>query len=108
MLYILVFFFIYLRSLLYLHECTKHLYVILFSKYSTLPPSGSANCVNYATPIFYERGIACCTTCDKVPMAKMITVNDLIIISHSYCFFLIQNGDMVNSPLSLEVMLFTD
>ena len=38
-------------------------------------------------PFFHERGIACGTTCSKVPMAKMITVKDLIIISHSYCFF---------------------
>ena len=39
-------------------------------------------------PFFHERGIACGTTCGKVPMAKMITVKDLSIISHSYCFFL--------------------
>ena len=45
-------------------------------------------------PFFHERGIACGTTCGKVPMAKMDTVKDLIIISHSYCFFLMQNGDM--------------
>ena len=38
-------------------------------------------------PLFHERGIACGTTCDKVPMAKMITMNDLIIISHSYFIF---------------------
>ena len=31
-------------------------------------------------PFFHERGIACGTICDKVPMAKMITVNVLIII----------------------------
>ena len=31
-------------------------------------------------PFFYERGI----TCDKVPLAKMITVKDVIVISHSY------------------------
>ena len=34
-------------------------------------------------PFFHERGIACSTTCGKVPMAKRITVKDLIIISHS-------------------------
>ena len=34
-------------------------------------------------PFFHERGMACGTTCDKVPMAKMITLKDLIIISHS-------------------------
>ena len=39
-------------------------------------------------PFFHERGIACGTTCDKVPMAKMITVKDLSIISHSYKLFL--------------------
>ena len=36
-------------------------------------------------PFFHERGIACGTTCDKVLMSKMDTLNDLIIISHSYC-----------------------
>ena len=35
-------------------------------------------------PFFHELGITCGTTCDKVLMAKMITVIDLIIISHSY------------------------
>ena len=40
-------------------------------------------------PFFHARGITCGTTCDKVPMAKMITMKDLIIISHSYCYFLI-------------------
>ena len=39
-------------------------------------------------PFFHERGIACGTTCDKVPMAKMDTVKDLSIISHSCKFFL--------------------
>ena len=38
-------------------------------------------------PFFHERGIVCGTTYGKVPMVKMITVKDLIIISHSYCFF---------------------
>ena len=38
-------------------------------------------------PFFHERGIACGTTCDKVPVAKMITVNDIIKISHSNKFF---------------------
>ena len=38
-------------------------------------------------PFFHERGIACGKTCGKVPMAKMITMKDLIIISHSYRFF---------------------
>ena len=33
-------------------QCTKRLYVMFFSKYSTLPPSGSATFENYATPIF--------------------------------------------------------
>ena len=33
-------------------------------------------------PFFHECGIACGTTCDKAPMAKMDTVKDLIIISH--------------------------
>ena len=40
-----------------------------------------------ARPFFHERGIACGTTCGKVSMAKMATVKDLIIISHSYCFY---------------------
>ena len=43
-------------------------------------------------PFFHERGIACGTTCDKVPMAKMITVNDIIKISHSYTLFFMKNG----------------
>ena len=47
-------------------------------------------------PFFHERGIACGTTCDKVPMAKMITVKDLIIISHSYCFFFNSKWRYVN------------
>ena len=38
-------------------------------------------------PIFHERGIACGTTCDKVPKAKMDTVKVIIKISHSYKFF---------------------
>ena len=38
-------------------------------------------------PFFHERGIACGKTCDKVPIAKMNTMKDLIIISHSYRFF---------------------
>ena len=43
-------------------------------------------------PFFHERGIACGTTCDKVPMAEMITVNDIIKISHSYKFVFMKNG----------------
>ena len=74
-----------------------------FFKYSTLPPSGSATCENYTTPIFHERGIACGTTCNKVPLAKMITVKDLIIISHSYRFFFIQNGDISNAHLKCNI-----
>ena len=42
-------------------------------------------------PFFYERGIACGTTCDKVPMAKIDTVKDLSIISHSYKNFFTKN-----------------
>ena len=42
-------------------------------------------------PFFHERGIARGTTCDKVPKAKMDTVKDLIIISHSYNFFFMKN-----------------
>ena len=41
--------------------------------------------------LVYECGIACGTTCDKVPMANMITMKDLIIISHSY-YFCMKNG----------------
>ena len=52
-------------------------------------------------PFFYERGIACGTTCDKVLMAKMITVKELI--SHSYCIFLIKNGMQVKLPLKIPV-----
>ena len=33
---------------------------------------------------FYELGIALGTTCDNVSMAKMITVKDIGIISHSF------------------------
>ena len=62
-------------------------FIIFFSKYSTLPQSGSATCESYAMPIFSECGIACGTTCGKGPMAKMDTMKDLIIISHSYRFF---------------------
>ena len=39
-------------------------------------------------PFFHERGLACGTTYDKVPMAKMDAIRDLIIISHSYTFSL--------------------
>ena len=46
-------------------------------------------------PLFHERGIACGTTCDKVPKAKMDTLKDLIIISHSYCFIFNENGMQV-------------
>ena len=49
-------------------------------------------------PFFHERGIACGITCDKVPMAKMITVKDLIIISYSYCVFLMKNGTQPETP----------
>ena len=42
-------------------------------------------------PFFHERGIACGTTCGKVPKAKMITKKDLIIISHSYKFLFMKN-----------------
>ena len=38
-------------------------------------------------PFAHECGIACGISCGKVPMAKMITVKDLIIISHSNSFF---------------------
>ena len=43
-------------------------------------------------PFFHERGIACGTTCDKVPIAKMDTVKVIIKISHSYKFFFMKNG----------------
>ena len=36
----------------YLMGLKKKCNFIIFSKYSTLPPSGSATCENYATPIF--------------------------------------------------------
>ena len=49
-------------------------------------------------PFFHERGIACGTTCDKVPMAKMITMKALIIISHPYRFFLMKNGMQPETP----------
>ena len=42
-------------------------------------------------PFFYERGIACGTTCDKVPMAKMDTVKVIIEISHWYTIFFMKN-----------------
>ena len=35
-------------------------------------------------PFFHERGIACGITCGKVPMAKMITVKNLIMISRAF------------------------
>ena len=35
-------------------------------------------------PFFHECDIVCGTTCNKLPMAKMITENVLIIFSHSY------------------------
>ena len=50
--------------------------------YQVAPPVKIMPC-----PFFHELGIALGITCDKVPMAKMITVKDLIIISHSYRFF---------------------
>ena len=65
---------------------TRNVILSFFSKYSTLPPSGSASCEIMPRPFFHERDIACGTTCDKVPKAKMDTLKDLIIISHSYCF----------------------
>ena len=41
--------------------------------------------VNIMTrPFFYELGIALGTTCVNVPMAKMITVKDIGIISQSF------------------------
>ena len=43
-------------------------------------------------PFFHERGIACGTTCDKLPMAKMDTVKVIIKISHLYKFFFLKNG----------------
>ena len=58
-----------------------------FSKYSTLPHQVAPPVKIMPRPFFHERGIACGTTCDKVPMAKMNTVKDVIIISHSYRFF---------------------
>ena len=57
-------------------------------------------------PFFHERGIASGTTSGKVPMAKMITVKDLIIISHSYCFFLMKNGMQVKLPLKSCIFEF--
>ena len=66
---------------------------IIFCKYSTLPHQVGPPVKIMPHPYFLEHGIACGTTCAKVPMAKMDTVKDLIIISHSYCF-LMQNGDM--------------
>ena len=56
-------------------------------------------------PFFHENCIACGTICDKVPMAKMITVKDLIIISHSYRFFM-KNGMHLQLPLNLYWILF--
>ena len=50
-------------------------------------------------PFFHERGIACGTTCDKVPKSKMITKKDLIIISHSYRFFLMKHGTQMKLHL---------
>ena len=52
-------------------------------------------------PFFHELCMACGTTCDKVPMAKMITVKDLIIISHLYHFFLMKNGMHLQLPLKM-------
>ena len=50
-------------------------------------------------PFFHERGIACGTTCEKMPKAKMDTLKNLIIISHPYCFFLMKNGIQLKLPL---------
>ena len=50
-------------------------------------------------PFFYERGIACGTTCGKVPKAKMDTLKDLIIISHSYCFIFNEKWNASETPL---------
>ena len=49
-------------------------------------------------PFFYERGIACGTTCDKVPKAKMDTLKDLIIISHSYSFIFNEKWNASETP----------
>ena len=40
--------------------------------------------------------------CDKVPMAKMITVKDLIIISHSYRVFLQTKSRYLQRPLKQQ------
>ena len=82
-------------------------FIIFFSKYSTLPPSGGATCENTTRPFFHECSIACGTTCDKVPVAKMITVKDLIIISHSYSFFYEKWNACETPPLRVEYNTFT-
>ena len=50
-------------------------------------------------PFVYERGIACGTTCGKVPMAKMDIVKAVNIISHSYFFFIIAKCRCMRLPL---------
>ena len=54
-------------------------------------------------PFFHERGIACGTTWDKVPMAKMDTVKDLIIINHLYKFFLMKNRLQAENRACLSI-----
>ena len=77
--------------------------IIFFSKYSTLPLRVVPPVKIMPGPCFHEHGIACGTTCDKVPMAKMITMKDLIIITHSYRFFLMKNGMQLQLPLKLPL-----
>ena len=49
-------------------------------------------------PFFHKLGIAFGIICDKVPMAKMITVKYIILIRHSYHFFM-KNGTHLQLPL---------
>ena len=66
---------------------TRNVILSFFLVNSQLCPHQVAPPVNIMPrPFFHERGIARGTTCDKVPKAKMDTLKDLIIISHSYCF----------------------
>ena len=57
-------------------------------------------------PFFHECGIACGTTYDKVPMAKMDTVKVIIKISHSYNFFL-KNGTQAETQPYVNIFPIT-
>ena len=65
----------------------RDLIIILLLNFTLCPHPVAPPVKIMPRPFFHESGIACGTTCDKVPMAKMDTVKVIIKISHSYKFF---------------------